>query len=420
MRNHLITFSVAILISLSACSRNDNELQESISLKVTNPIDEVRKDAFISLEIKELKKLAADFNGNAFEVFDNNRELASQLEDKDLDGKSDVISFVTDLKPNETKEIQIKYSKTGEVKHNYKNRTYAELGIKTDYELTEGKYTGGRFENVSSFRVPNDHVDHNALFKYEGPGWESEKVGYRFYLDWRNAHDIFGKKVNDLIISEVGKNDLGWENHSYHEMAEWGMDIFKVGNSLGIGSIATLYNNQIEKISKTDSIYWELLSNGPVKSEFQTSYYGWLVGENNVDLYSRISITAGSRLTEVNLIISNDLENIVTGLAKHEGVEFMSSSNEEGWQYISLYGKQSLAGDNLGIALFYKKDDLIKFSEDDLNYFVELKPKENKVKYCFAAAWEQEPNGIESKDEFIDYLNETISGLNNPVIVSYK
>ena len=100
MKNNLITLFAVILISLLACDRNDSELQKSFSLKVTNQIDEVRKDAFISLEIKELKKLAADFNENAFAVFDNDQELASQLEDNDLDGKADAISFVTDLKPN--------------------------------------------------------------------------------------------------------------------------------------------------------------------------------------------------------------------------------------------------------------------------------------------------------------------------------
>jgi len=81
--------------------------------------------------------------------------------------------------------------------------------MKVDYDFKNGKYLGGRFQNFSRVRIPDDHTDHNALFKYEGPGWESDKVGYRLYIDWRNRIDIFGKQTNDLVLSNVGINGFG-------------------------------------------------------------------------------------------------------------------------------------------------------------------------------------------------------------------
>jgi hypothetical protein len=82
--------------------------------------------------------------------------------------------------------------------------------------------------------LPGSFKDHSYYIKYEGAGWESDKVAYRFYLDQRNALDAFGKKTPGIILPAVGVD--GYDN--YHKMAVWGMDDMEVGKSLGIGSIA--------------------------------------------------------------------------------------------------------------------------------------------------------------------------------------
>ena len=75
--------------------------------------------------------------------------------------------------------------------------------------------------------------------------------------------------------------------------------------------------------------------------------------------------------------------------------------------------------DKLGIALFYNEKDLIEFTEDEINYVVVLKPVEGKVTYYYCAAWEQEPNGITNENDFINYLDNELQKLNNPVKVEY-
>jgi len=281
------------------------------------------------------------------------------------------------------------------------------------------KFHGTKFENVTRVKVPSNHTDHDALFKYEGPGWESEKVGYRFYLDWRNATDIFGKKVNQLVLKNVGVQDtLGNDDDSYHSMQSWGMDIFKVGKSLGIGSLGMM-TNKVEMISKTDSIICAISKNGPVKSEVKTNYYGWQVGDKKFNVESRYSIVAGSRLSKHAIVIDGDPNNLVTGLAKHEGTNYIKSNNGKGWNYIALYGKQSLAGDNLGIAIFFKQKDLIEITEDNLSHIVKLKPTNGKLEYYFGAAWQQEYNGIKSQNEFEKFLIDTVDELNNSIKVEY-
>jgi hypothetical protein len=398
-----LVFAILILIAVLSCSS-----QQNLQLSVTNTTKLSLTDAFVTAEINTSIK--------SFSVYEGENIIPSQL--LSSNGKKE-IGFVLNLNPMETKQLAIK---SDNEKHEFKSRTYAELSMKPGNVYYDGKFRGDKFVNVSKLKVPSIHTDHDALFRYEGPGWESEKVGYRFYLDWRNANDIFGKKVSKLLLDNVGVHDTVAQDDSYHSMLDWGMDIFNVGNSLGIGSIGMWFDNKVNRVSKTDSVYCEISENGPLVSTIRTKYYGWLVGENKYDLISTLSIAAGSRLTKCRLEISDNPENVVTGLAKYKGTDFIRNNGNGEWAYISMYGNQTLVGpdDKLGIAVFYRRNDLLKFLEDDLNYVLQLKPIKGIVEYYFCAAWDQEPDGIKNRNEFIQYLDDTLEQLNNPPIVKYQ
>ena len=110
--------------------------------------------------------------------------------------------------------------------------SYAELSIKDGGKWQGNEYIGGTFKNVNELQLPAEHTDHSYYIRYEGIGLENNQIGYRLYLDWRNATDIFGKKVNSLVLPEVGQD--GFE--TYHHDAPWGQDILKSGRTIGVGS----------------------------------------------------------------------------------------------------------------------------------------------------------------------------------------
>lgn len=401
----LIIISLVVTIIFSSCS---NQVNKTIS--VTNPLNIDLKDALITTELNEPK--------NNFELLCDGQELPYQIVEEE---SKSILKFVIDLKNEGAKTLQL-VDLGLDNKREFKARTYAELSAKTNNVYFEKRYRGNKFEKVTNYNVPKIHTDHDALFKYEGPGWESEKVGYRFYLDWRNATDIFGKKKNQLILNQVGTHDTVAKDDSYHSMQEWGMDIFKVGSSLGIGSIGMWADGKVYMVSKTDSIICSIPYTGPIEAKVNTKYYGWLVGDEKYDLNSSFSITAGSRLTKCELQISKDAENVVTGLAKYQGTDLMKSNFKTGWNYLAQYGNQTLVNENdkLGIVVFYRATDLLELSEDALSYIIKLKPVNGNVTYYFAAAWEQEENGIKNIEQFKKYLEETIQHLNTPVIVEIK
>jgi hypothetical protein len=389
---------------------------KALSILISNPLDIAKDDAEVKLNVEKIKEKEPQFNEKAFIVWSGLKEIPSQVVDADDDKQSDFITFVLNLAPHEQNEISFLFSTDGEVKHDYKKRTQAELSHKFGGEFVNRKYVGGGFQNVSYLKLPPEHTDHSDFIRYEGPGWESDKVGYRFYLDWRNAIDIFGKKVSNMVLKNVGHD----EYDSYHNPADWGMDILKVGESLGVGSIAMWEDGQANRVAVTDSVDCAILANGPLYSQIRTRYFGWKVGSGMYNLISDLSITAGSRMTKNQLQIKGEAYNLCSGLAKHEATEyFQSNTDQGGWGYIALYGQQSLAGDNLGTAVLFDTRQLIEINEDELNHVVVLKPYQNHVTYYFLAAWEQEPEGIKSMQAFQDYLDQTIKAINTPLVVLY-
>jgi len=415
MKKLTVVFVVTCLWLHSQAQDLSKQFPSSFHVKVSNPMKTSRQEAFVVVPESGMPK---DFNGKAFVVFDNGKEIASQYNKMDIDYKG-IIVVLPELAASESRLLEVRYAKAGEIKRDYIKRTQAELSYKTGGEWKAREYMGGTFKNTDFLRVPPEHKDHSWFLRYEGPGWESDKAGYRFYLDQRNATDMYGKLTPDMVLQQVGLD--GFE--SYHHMQSWGMDVMKVGKSLGIGSIGAMANGKITRVEKTDSVTSRITENGNVYSSILTNYYGWKIGEKKHDLQSRITIHAGTRLTHQFLTLTNNPENICTGIVKDKKAVLLSSKGDNSnFGYLATYGKQSLNsdGDELGLAVFFRAADATEFTEDEFSHIVKLKPTSGKVEYYFLGAWVLEPNGIKDQQQFESYLKKVASELASPVKAEVK
>jgi hypothetical protein len=388
----------------------------AFTLSIENPGNMIIKDAEVILDVDSIKKKHHDFNVSGFVIFLKDNEIPSQLIHNDVTGRDEIV-LVMDLKPKEKKLLTVFYSKEKSIFHSYNQRAYAELSQKSGGKWINRKYEDGTFGNVKYSRVPSELTDHSYFYRYEGPGWESDKVAYRFYLDWRNAIDITGKKTSEMVLKKMGLD--GYE--SYHNMSDWGMDIFKVGGSLGIGSIAMWSNNKVNMVSKTDSVDCSIEASGPVKAIIKTRYFGWKVDNYNCLMTSNLSIDGGSRITTHDININGNHGELCTGLNKDTVAGLYTDTlSSKKWCYMATWGKQSLAGDSLGIAILFKKNDFVKFAEDAQSHVVVLKPDGNgNLTYKFLAAWEKEPGGLKNEEAFKKYLQEQLSIQDVKVNVKY-
>ncbi|MHA6279669.1 DUF4861 family protein [Salinimicrobium sp. CAU 1759] len=288
-------------------------------------------------------------------------------------------------------------------------KTYAEISVKTGGQWEGREYIGGTFENVEELTLPAEHTDHSYYIRYEGPGWENPQVGYRLYLDWRNAIDVFGKKTDTMVLPQVGQDGFD----SYHEEAAWGMDILKAGKSLGIGSYGRFMNDTVAHFRSVGNTYAQV-SNAEASSEVKIEYTDWATGNDTVDLTSTLTIFPEGRYTKATLDLSEPLAGLTTGIVKAENIELLQKQSEGGeWAYIATYGSQTLVNDTdqLGMALFYKTKDVKEVKEGPHDHLVIFNETTDPVTYYFLAAWEQEPGGITTKEAFLTELDEHLNRL---------
>lgn len=409
---------ILVLISLVVWGcrpASQNTTSYACAIEVTNPLDFSRRNVLIRIPEHTMYEMMPEFNTDiaGIRVVDREAEVASEYINHTL------VIVLDSMTAKEKRTLNVYYS--GEPR-NYRKRTQAELSHKIGGEWKNREYIGGQYQTVNSMRVPPEHKDHSWFFRYEGPGWESDKVGYRLYLDQRNAIDVFGKKTDDLILIGVGQDGFD----SYHEMQSWGMDIMKVGNSLGLGSIGMWADTSAVRVEKTDSVLCEI-NDGPLSSSIGVNYYGWKTPKDTVDLSSWLFIHAGTRLTlnSVNVHDRDDVK-ISTGIVKDKNTKvFKSEGDDSSFGYIATYGKQSLNNDNLGLVVTFSHDSFAGFHEDAFSNVVELKEASGPsspgtIDYYFGAAWELEPNGITNEKDFMRWVERSARELANPVNVNVK
>jgi hypothetical protein len=263
----------------------------------------------------------------------------------------------------------------------------ASLMVRFGATSVDGVLGGGEVRGVTKFTVPSDHVIHDGLFPSEGIGWESDRVAYRLYFDERNAVDIFGKRLPAPVMQTAGIGP-----HSYHDMADWGMDIFRVGTSLGLGSLGVLRDSKAQQIGKS-TITVSIEDSGPHRAAFTVTSAGF--GPEKATLTARYAIAAGTTVTHVHARVDGQSPTMVTGLIKNPNVEVLRPPKvrDARWGYVATWGKQSLAGDLLGLAVFYRLDTVrVADGDDGVSYFVVFK-EAHVIDYAFAARWQQEANG---------------------------
>ncbi|HEY0892901.1 MAG TPA: DUF4861 family protein [Cellvibrio sp.] len=353
-------------------------------------------------------------------VLAGNVAQPSQPVDTDGDGTLDGLLLAADFNPAEIKSFTIS-SDPAIAKPVLKKQTQAEISIKEGGEWKGKEYIGGTFKNVQSVTPPPQYTDHSYWIRYEGPGIESDKVAYRVYLDWRNGFDIFGKKTSDVVLQNVGLNDYD----SYHLNADWGVDVLKVGKSLGMGGFGFWNGKSVDLVSLVDTRDAIITNNGDLYSGFKINYNGWQINNQKVDLDAHFSMNAGSRLVNVKLKASQQLPNLAIGLVKHPGTTLIEGNqNISGyaWTYVASWGKQSLSGENdhLGMAVIFRRDDRSEQTTDENSYVSVMKDKGGELEYYFLAAWEHELDGIKTEADFKAYLDREVERLTKAPRVRFE
>ncbi len=340
-----------------------------------------------------------------------NIDVPSQVDDFDKDGKWDELFFLVDIEPNTTKELTLTLVEKNKIPK-YKVRSNIRFStMEPGKELTSAE----RLKSAESL-ITQKH------FQMEGPAWENDKVAFRNYFDARNGMDIFGKRTSKMVLDSVGL-----EAHSYHKIANWGMDVLRVGKSLGAGAIALKKNDSIYRVDLFETGTYELIANGPLRSIFKLGFKGWKVGSDIYNVEHEISIRGGTQFYKSKVTVTGlkGGETLITGIVNKQSDELIISKQNTKYVSLATHDNQAYDGEKMGMALLVKKADYLNTitapeTGDGIvqTYMAELKIENNvPVEFYFYNGWELQDERFKETEYFLNLIKNDADKYLKPILV---
>lgn len=422
--NTYLLLLLPFFIILSSCSSDTG------TFVVTNSSELERTDEPVVLTRSEISEKTGSVSDNLLPVaYFNGEAIPSQADDIDMDGSWDELAFTLSLSANESKTISVRFVKSSEYPE-FPARTNVRFGVKNEFGVVENHKT----LSIKANEVPTEPF---ARFQMDGPAWENDKIGFRQYIDGRNARDLYGKKIPAMALDTVGISASGGLEDNYHVMLPWGRDILAVGTSLGLGGIAILNNEESVRLGVTlddernniDLTSYQLITEGPVRSIFKLSYEGWQVGAEKLSLENTVTIWAGSYGYKNTVKLNSDhaTDTLLVGLVNiNNDLPPVLNEDNSAFTLFSTFDKQTYEKEfYLGMALAFPSDKYLMYQESPesgpgitntyLNY-IELTGAKTVEYYAFAG-WELSEEDFTRSEYFQEYITNAAEKLANPATV---
>ncbi|MBN2807753.1 MAG: DUF4861 family protein [Prolixibacteraceae bacterium] len=318
---------------------------------------------------------------------DGNR-FPAQTEDRDGDGKWDLLYTQVSLPANATRHFSFNFAEGP-------GKTL------TNIRFADINDPSREFESAERL-TSNDTEISQQYFQFEGPGWENDVVAFRNYFDARNGIDIFGKTSREMVLDSCGLKG----GPSYHELQAWGMDILKVANSLGAGAIALVSESGLHRIGPGAAGTYTLVHEGPLRSVFDLDFKGMKVNDQTVNVKHRITIEAGKPYYKSEIWLENGRNlQLAAGIVNLDSDTFYVRSNDN-FSYFFTHDNQAYDGEKLGMALFVPANQLLVHTAPEegegitQTFYTVLPAAEQPVTFYFMAGWEKQNVNYSSLEGF--------------------
>lgn len=346
--------------------------------------------------VVHLKENGIDPDIRSAKVWDGDREIASQLDDLDGDGKPDELAFVLDLPAHSWKALKIEFSSIKD-QNTYPARVYAEMLISDP----KGKHVPIRSLTIPATSYVYNHLHHH------GPAFESELVAYRVYFDKKQTVDIYGKFMKRL---EIEKSQF---YPTDEQLAQgYGDDVLLVGNSCGLGTLKGWDGERATHIENAEAFTETIRSYGPVRTVVDVCTSHWKYQGADLQMTVRYILYAGHRDCEVQVYFNEPLreETFCTGLLKMK--DSRTYSDHKGT--LACWGTDWPVGDTIkyaketvGLAVSIPTELIGKEAEDPCNdlYIIQAAGRES-FNYYIVFTSMKETFGYKDPEAWFQYVRQ--------------
>ena len=437
-----------------------------IKLIIQNTLPIKRTDVPIIVTLEELREVAPDFSFDAYLVVSGAppTEIHSQADDTNYDGQKDELVFLVDLEPQETKEASIRYAPGNQMAVTLEFTKRTRTGIFPEMKglaALESELIAYLLNSNGAIQAYGKKAE--LLFSLESR-FQSD-LNYRSPISaelWQ-AFENNGVSLSRNTTIEIQKPDSSWLitdphdkqkyvvtkgdthlniyrakrlsiNRLVHQIATQSHEDENVMTPLtpaygliGCGGFALWDKTDQKLIQPPDTNdYVRVLADGPVRSVVQRIIPNWQLQTGTIHLVSTIVIYAGHEWAEHRIKIQG-LESrycIATGIPNH-GIKPVKNATE-GWLW--TWGEQGTitSPTKLGIGAIYPADQWDSFQNSvttgsqTASFIVLINPgEEGKVIYRFFCVWGEGEIGIQTQEEFDQYVEIMAADIQTPPRIKF-
>jgi hypothetical protein len=423
LKPSLLFFSTILFFQCQIDSgKTEIILTNSSSVELTDKAISIQRSQFIEIPEGEIFPLFVSSDSDT---------IPAQLDDVDGDKIWDELFFVVDLPANKKGKYTLEWVN---VKPNFPVRTSVRFGKRL---LADIPVKPALNEELTARQIP--WTLGFQRYQTDGPTWENDKVGFRHYLDGRNAKDLFGKKTSAISPEDVGLDKNGATVDNYHVMEDWGRDILSVGNSVGIGGFGLKAGDELlrlgiiagDTVSNVEKTSFRIVTEGPVRSALNYQYSNWNPGNREYFVEENTTIWPGmyGYRNSVKFSGLQGDEELVVGLV-NINTEMALTEIWENEKYMVLYthDKQSYEKEWwIGMALIVPRDSYLGFIEAPKTgqlsntFLARFKIENDKpLDYFAIGCWEISDEGFSDKEYFQNYLKNITNQLAAEVQISIQ
>lgn len=428
MKKTIFLFSLVLCVVFFSCQEKNSKTNAYIVL--TNESNIILKHKPIAIDRSEL---VANSKTDGFPILldELGDTIPLQLNNTNGDDKWDELFFLANFSAQEKRTLRIEWVPSAP---NYEVRTSVRFGKR---EAIGQPVKTVKQETLSAYDMPKKL----GFQKYQtdGPTWENDKVGFRHYLDGRNAKDVFGKKTSEITPENVGLNTDGAVEDNYHTMEDWGRDVFPVGNSVGLGGYALLINDEVKRLgvtvndtlSNVEETTFEITEEGPIKSVLDYTYSNWEASKNKYQVRETTVIWPGmygyQNTVEMGGLQGN--ESLLIGLSNINNQNPLKEIETDKW--VALIQHDSLTYDRewvMGTALILPKKNYVGYMEAPetgqltQSYLAKYEISNNApITYYAVAGWElSQDKNFKDAVYFTKYVTDLADQLYTAIDIEIK
>ena len=395
--------SIALLSALTA------NAQQTLSVTVTNPMSVARNDQPVVIPLDNYPSTCSAL------VTSEGKEIASQLDDLDLDEQMDELCFLADLQGKETKTYQITLYNSG-TPRSYPARVYAEMLLRNDKVKEKNRHNN----YISSITARGDCANSYNLQHHHGVDFESELNGIRIYFDKRQTIDLYGKFQKRLELQETQ-----FYTSDAQKKEGYGDDVLWVGNTFGLGAFRGWNGTEPTMIEPVKNRTQRVISYGPLRAIVEVIDQGWQAETDKpaVNMTLRYTQYAGHRDTDVDVFFNRVVADyrFSTGIINVKGSEEFSDKKGLracwGTDYPST-DTVKWSRETVGLAILIPQKNIV--SEEPANkdnYAFVVGTKGRQMAYKIAYCSDNENFGYHSAQEWFGWLRQWRKEVEQPVIV---